>query len=353
MSRAGSSRHRAAHGGAAGGGAAACRSPLPPPLPAGFGVVIDPGTKQLEEDILFGGAPARVLRLSRTGRAALAELRAGPVRSDAAGRLARKLTDTGLAHPRPPELASPPRRHGPHPGPGPRRPARSLPVRPGGQLSGAGGGRRIGGSGRGRGRRRRARRGTGAAAGQRRPRCRPEHRPARVWPPTWWRSWTAIACPSRAGSSGSPRTWPIRRWRPRPRGWWRCRPGPAGPAATPRRPAAWTSATPRHGWCQGPGWPTCPRRRSWSGVPPSSGAPGLAASSTRRCAGVRTSTWSGGCTPRAGGSATTRRSGYPTTSPTAGRRCSRGGSATAPRRRRWRCGTLARCRRWCCTRGPR
>jgi mycofactocin glycosyltransferase len=89
----------------AGGGvpAAAVRA-----LPPGFGVVIDPGTKQVDEDTLFGGAPARVLRLSRIGRAALAELRAGPVRSDAAGRLARKLTDTGLAHPRPPELTSRP-----------------------------------------------------------------------------------------------------------------------------------------------------------------------------------------------------------------------------------------------------
>ena len=77
-------------------------------LPAGFGVVIDPGTKQVDEDTLFGGAPARVLRLSRTGRAALAELRAGPVRSDAGGRLARKLTDTGLAHPRPPALTAKP-----------------------------------------------------------------------------------------------------------------------------------------------------------------------------------------------------------------------------------------------------
>jgi mycofactocin system glycosyltransferase len=78
------------------------------PLPAGFGVVIDPGTKQLGAGTLFGGAPARVLRLSRVGRTALTELRAGPVRSAAAGRLARKLTDTGLAHPRPPELASRP-----------------------------------------------------------------------------------------------------------------------------------------------------------------------------------------------------------------------------------------------------
>ena len=91
--------------GPAGGGvpAAAARA-----LPAGFGVAIDPGTRQLAEDILFGGAPARVLRLSHAGRLALAELRAGPVRSDAAGRLARRLTDAGLAHPRPPELRSRP-----------------------------------------------------------------------------------------------------------------------------------------------------------------------------------------------------------------------------------------------------
>jgi glycosyltransferase involved in cell wall biosynthesis len=71
-------------------------------------VVIDPATKQLDTGTLFGGAPARVLRLSRTGRTALAELRAGPVRSAAAGRLARKLTDAGLAHPRPTELGSRP-----------------------------------------------------------------------------------------------------------------------------------------------------------------------------------------------------------------------------------------------------
>ncbi len=79
-----------------------------PPLPAGFGVVMDPGTKQLDEGTLFGGAPARVLRLSAAGQAALAELQAGPVRSAAAGRLARKLTDAGLAHPRPPGLAARP-----------------------------------------------------------------------------------------------------------------------------------------------------------------------------------------------------------------------------------------------------
>ena len=92
---------RAGPAAASGGRAAAA-------LPAGFGVVMDPGAKQLDSGTLFGGAPARVLRLSRAGRAALAELRAGPVRSAAAGRLARKLTDAGLAHPRPPGLASRP-----------------------------------------------------------------------------------------------------------------------------------------------------------------------------------------------------------------------------------------------------
>jgi mycofactocin system glycosyltransferase len=79
-----------------------------PPLPTGFGVVIDPRTRQFGEDTLFGGAPARVLRLSLAGRAALAELRSGPVRSAAAGRLARKLTDAGLASPQPPPLAARP-----------------------------------------------------------------------------------------------------------------------------------------------------------------------------------------------------------------------------------------------------
>jgi len=92
---------RAGPAGAPGGRAVAA-------LPTGFGVVIDPGTKQLDRVTLFGGAPARVLRLSSAGRTALAELRAGPVRGAAAGRLARKLTDAGLAHPRPPELASRP-----------------------------------------------------------------------------------------------------------------------------------------------------------------------------------------------------------------------------------------------------
>jgi len=77
-------------------------------LPAGFGIVMDPATKQLDGGTFFGGSPARVLRLTGAGQRALAELRDGPVRSTTAGALARRLTDAGLAHPRPPALAAPP-----------------------------------------------------------------------------------------------------------------------------------------------------------------------------------------------------------------------------------------------------
>jgi GT2 family glycosyltransferase len=78
----------------------------PVPLPAGFGIELDPGTKELTGAILFGGSPARAMRLSAAGVRALAELRRGPVRSAAAGVLARRLTDAGLAHPRPPASAA-------------------------------------------------------------------------------------------------------------------------------------------------------------------------------------------------------------------------------------------------------
>lgn len=68
-------------------------------LPAGLRVELDQDTKRLSDGSLFGGSPARVMRLTPAGTAALAELQAGPVRSAAAGQLARRLTDAGLAHP--------------------------------------------------------------------------------------------------------------------------------------------------------------------------------------------------------------------------------------------------------------
>ncbi|HWG60229.1 MAG TPA: glycosyltransferase [Streptosporangiaceae bacterium] len=73
-----------------------------PPLPAGFGIAFDPATEVVGSDVLFGGSPPRLLRLNAAGQRALAELRGGQVRSAAGGTLARRLTDTGLAHPRPP-----------------------------------------------------------------------------------------------------------------------------------------------------------------------------------------------------------------------------------------------------------
>src|SRR5258705_537254 len=77
------------------------------PLPAGFHVVLDPDTKQLDNSTLFGGSPARVVRLSTAGRKALAELQSGPVASAASGALARRLSDAGLLHPRPPATTAP------------------------------------------------------------------------------------------------------------------------------------------------------------------------------------------------------------------------------------------------------
>lgn len=74
-------------------------------LPRGFRIEFDSDTKQLSDGTLFGGSPARALRLTAKGERALAELRSGPVRSAAAGALARRLTDAGMAHPVPPAEA--------------------------------------------------------------------------------------------------------------------------------------------------------------------------------------------------------------------------------------------------------
>ena len=78
------------------------------PLPLGFGIELDQTTRQLTGSVLFGGSPARAMRLSAAGCTALDELRDGPVATAAAGLLARRLTDAGLAHPRPPGTAAAP-----------------------------------------------------------------------------------------------------------------------------------------------------------------------------------------------------------------------------------------------------
>jgi mycofactocin glycosyltransferase len=78
------------------------------PVPAGFRLSMDAYTRQLNETLLFGGSPARILRLSPAGIRAWDELRIGPVSTRAGGMLARRLTDAGLAHPRPPRLTGKP-----------------------------------------------------------------------------------------------------------------------------------------------------------------------------------------------------------------------------------------------------
>ena len=72
------------------------------PLPAGFRLAKDPSVKQLSGGLLFGGSPARVLRLTKAGRTAWARLAEHPIETAAEGVLARLLTDAGFAHPLPP-----------------------------------------------------------------------------------------------------------------------------------------------------------------------------------------------------------------------------------------------------------
>jgi mycofactocin system glycosyltransferase len=78
------------------------------PLPDGFRVELDPGTKQLTDSLWFGGSPARVLRLTAAGQRAWRTLQNGPVESPATGALARRFIDAGLAHPVPPQSSEPP-----------------------------------------------------------------------------------------------------------------------------------------------------------------------------------------------------------------------------------------------------
>lgn len=73
-------------------------------LPVAFRIAVDRDTKELDAHTLWGGSPAHVLRLSATGAAAWRELGATGVQSPESGVLARRLTDAGMAHPRPPEI---------------------------------------------------------------------------------------------------------------------------------------------------------------------------------------------------------------------------------------------------------
>ena len=85
----------------------------PAPFPAGWRVTWDPSTRSVDSGrILIGGAPLRLVRLTETGAAVAAGLARGEAVGSGAGarRLARRLVDAGLCHPRPPPAASGPAR---------------------------------------------------------------------------------------------------------------------------------------------------------------------------------------------------------------------------------------------------
>src|SRR5581483_4410662 len=85
--------------------------PQPVALPTGFRVALDRGARWTGDGTaLIGGSPLRVLRLTPAGRDLVGRLASGePVPpAEGAQRLARRLLDAGLAHPRPPAPAAAP-----------------------------------------------------------------------------------------------------------------------------------------------------------------------------------------------------------------------------------------------------
>jgi mycofactocin system glycosyltransferase len=72
------------------------------PLPPGFGIVFDRSLRYRDDGLLVGGTPRRAIRLTESGRRAFVALRNGGSDAESARMLARRLTDAGMAHPRPP-----------------------------------------------------------------------------------------------------------------------------------------------------------------------------------------------------------------------------------------------------------
>lgn len=67
------------------------------PLPPGTRLGLEPGVSRPAPDVLIGGRPRRLLRLSETGAGAMGEILTGPVTSPAGRVLGRRLTDAGVA----------------------------------------------------------------------------------------------------------------------------------------------------------------------------------------------------------------------------------------------------------------
>lgn len=73
-------------------------------FPSWFGLALDPSVTRPEPELLVGGAPARALRLRPAGMALVERWDSGAPVGEGVGPqgLARRLVDSGLAHPRPP-----------------------------------------------------------------------------------------------------------------------------------------------------------------------------------------------------------------------------------------------------------
>jgi mycofactocin glycosyltransferase len=70
------------------------------PLPAGFRIRLDPTTRTFDNGrLLVGGRPVRAFRLTDLGRQAISSLQRRESTDHASLRLARRLVDSGIAHP--------------------------------------------------------------------------------------------------------------------------------------------------------------------------------------------------------------------------------------------------------------
>jgi mycofactocin glycosyltransferase len=79
------------------------------PLPASIRLVLDDSVRWYRNgQVLVGGRPPRALRLTAGGRAAARALLTGQDPGEAGRRLGRRLTEAGLAHPRPAAPIEPP-----------------------------------------------------------------------------------------------------------------------------------------------------------------------------------------------------------------------------------------------------
>lgn len=77
------------------------------PFPSGLWVDIDPEVRRPTPTALFGGTPSRLLVLSRRAAELVSAYGTGPVVAGESARLARRLTDVGMATPRAGRAATP------------------------------------------------------------------------------------------------------------------------------------------------------------------------------------------------------------------------------------------------------